>query len=177
MEIRPGIESDFDSIIEINHKAFGQEEEGLLVSDLLKDATAQPLVSLLAFDKEKAIGHILFTKVKLEDKPDPLMHILAPMSVLPEYQGKGIGGQLIRHGFDELKKIGSRAVLVLGHFDYYPKFGFQQDAKSQGLEAPYPIPDEYRNGWMVNFLAEDSQNLKGRVICADSLMKEKYWVE
>lgn len=178
IQIRAANSEDLSAILKINDLSFGQEEEGLLVKDLLSDNTAEPIVSLIVLEKDHPVGHILFTRVHLNGNPQsPLMHILAPMSVLPGNQGKGIGQKLIQRGFEILTEMGSKAVLVLGHFDYYPKAGFIQDARALGLEAPYPIPEEYKNGWMVKYLHTEIEKPRGKVICADKLMEERYWVE
>ena len=69
-----------------------------------------------------------------------MMHILAPLAVVPEYQGVGVGGELIRHGIEQLKAMGSQTVFVLGHAAYYPRHGFEPCAGDKGYPAPYPIP-------------------------------------
>ena len=74
--------------------------------------------------------------------------------------------------------MGSEMVFVLGHMDYYPKFGFIPDAKKLGFPAPYPIPDEFAGAWMVQSLNPDGFVLdKGEVLCALELNKEEYWRE
>jgi putative acetyltransferase len=59
------------------------------------------------------------------------------MAVLPEHQSQGIGGQLIVHGLDLLRSRGERIVIVLGHPDYYPRFGFSTE-RAHALESPFP---------------------------------------
>lgn len=66
---------------------------------------------------------------------------LAPMAVLPDHQRRGIGERLIRHGLDLLRKRGEQIVIVLGHPDYYPRFGFSSE-KARFLESPFP-PDAF----------------------------------
>jgi putative acetyltransferase len=74
---------NFEEIMAINKAAFGSDVEASLVTDLLKDNTADPILSLLAFHKNKAIGHILFTRVYIDEmKSNPICHLLAPMAVL-----------------------------------------------------------------------------------------------
>jgi putative acetyltransferase len=121
---------DFGDIMLVEKKAFGHDKEAELTAGLLNDKSAEPIVSLLAFHNDKAIGHILFTRVYLDKMTKkPLMHILAPLAVIPEYQKQGIGGMLMNEGIKILKEMGSKIVFVLGHMDYYPKFGFIPDAK------------------------------------------------
>jgi len=150
----------------------------LLTNDLIKDDTAEPRISLLAYDNDKAVGHILFTKATIENGDDnTLMHILAPLAVLPEYQNKGIGGLLIAEGLKKLKEIGSKVVFVLGHITYYPKHGFINDAGNLGYPAPYPIPEKVKDAWMVMPLTSDGLINKGKVICAKAMDKPEYWRE
>lgn len=179
IQIKETQKSDFNAIMEVEKKAFGQEDEAELVAKLLEDKSGEPIVSLLAFHNDEAIGHILFTKSTIEGSDDsPLTYILAPLAVKPEFQRQGIGGMLINEGLNRLKKMGAEMVFVLGHIEYYPKYGFVPDAQSLGYSATYPIPDEFADAWMVQ--ATSSKGLsqaKGRVICADALNKPEYWNE
>jgi putative acetyltransferase len=172
--------SDYNDIMLVEEQAFGYIKEAQLTADLLEDETAKPVLSLLAFHREKAIGHILFTRVYMNemDITQTLVHILAPLAVIPEYQKQGIGGMLIFDGLKRLKEMGSKMVFVLGHMKYYPKFGFIPDAKKAGYSAPYPIPEEYVNAWMVQTLCPKGFEInKGKVLCADKLNKPEHWRE
>ena len=180
IQIRETNLNDFDTIMEVEERAFGYVKEAKLTADLLEDKTAEPVLSLLAFHENKAIGHILFTRAYIDDmNPDqPLFHILAPLAIIPEYQKQGIGGMLILEGLEKLKGMDSNMVLVLGHMEYYPKFGFIPDAKRIGYAAPYPIPEEFSGAWMVQSLNSDGFIIKhGNVICANELNKPEHWRE
>lgn len=179
IQIRETGIDDFNTIMEVEKQAFGFDKEAALVADLLKDKSAEPTLSLLAFDNKKAIGHILFTRVYLDEmENEVLAHILAPLAVKPDYQKKGIGGQLIKAGLEILKERDSKLVFVLGHMEYYPKFGFIPDAKSLGFPAPFPIPEEFANAWMVQSLNADKlKNYHGKIRCANELHKEEHWRE
>jgi putative acetyltransferase len=170
---------DFNDIMQVEEQAFGYDKEAKLTADLLKDKTAEPILSLLAFHMNKAVGHILFTRVHINKiSSQPLLHILAPLAIKPEYQKQGIGGMLIIDGLKRLKEMGSELVFVLGHTDYYPKFGFIPNADKIGFSAPYPIPDEYANAWMVQSLNTKGLSVsKGQVICAKELDKLEHWRE
>lgn len=170
---------NLEEILAINKVAFGSEIEAKLVADLLKDNTAEPILSLLVFHKNKAIGHILFTRVYIDEMiSNPLCHILAPMAVLPEYQKQGISGLLIKAGLEKLKAMGSQIVFVLGHISFYPKYGFIADAKKQGFPAPYTIPDKHADAWMVKALTPNALDIyNGQIKCADQLNKPELWVE
>ena len=140
MEIRESADSDFDKIMDINRTAFKSDEESKLVADLLQDHTAMPLLSLVAIHNDEAVGHILFTKCRLEPKNIVSAVILAPLSVLPSHQRMGFGGNLIKSGLKILENRGVDLVFVLGHPSYYPKFGFKP-AKTLGFDPPYPRYD------------------------------------
>ncbi|WP_321375539.1 N-acetyltransferase [uncultured Draconibacterium sp.] len=180
IQIRATESEDFNKIMRVEERAFGYVKEAELTAGLLKDNTAEPVLSLLAFNGKEAIGHILFTRVYLNEMDDkqPLMHILAPLAVIPEYQKQGVGGLLIKEGLRLLAEWGTELVFVLGHMDYYPKFGFIPDAKKIGFPAPYPIPAEFANAWMVQSLNPEGFIIdKGNVICSNELNKPEHWRE
>jgi putative acetyltransferase len=103
--------------------------------------------------------------------------ILAPLSVHTENQSQGIGGQLIEEGLKELKASGVELVFVLGHPDYYQRYGFST-AGTKGFDAPYPIPPENSDAWMVQELHPGIiECVSGQVICADALNDLKHWQE
>lgn len=179
IQIRESGPRDLEIIMEVESEAFGSKEEADLVVRLLDDPSAKPLLSLLAFCDGKAVGHILFTKAQIEGHPKNLQaHILAPLAVIPEYQRQGIGGLLIREGLSKLLDTGSELVFVLGHKEYYPRFGFMPDAAKHGFPAPYNIPAKHVDCWMVYVMGSGSvENITGRVICADELDKPELWRE
>ena len=102
--------SDASDIREVETRAFGFSKEADLVASLLEDESARPALSLLARYEGKAVGHILFTRATFKGEMDsPLMHILAPLAVIPEYQGMGVGGRLIRTGIEHLTSPHSKS--------------------------------------------------------------------
>lgn len=96
VEIRKSTELERTEIANVHIKAFGEEkgpEIAELVQGLMTDNTAAPLLSLVAVENKKIIGHILFTKSEILDSTEPVsVRILAPLAVLPEAQSAGIGG-------------------------------------------------------------------------------------
>lgn len=138
--IRPEKTEDIAAIFAVNQQAFKRREEARLV-DVLR-AQVSPLLSLVAVVDKAVVGHILFSPVHVENarRAPQLMLGLAPMAVLPEYQGKGIGSLLVRRGLDACRAAGSGAVVVLGHPGYYPRFGFVP-AVQFNLRCEYPVPD------------------------------------
>ncbi|NUN99002.1 MAG: N-acetyltransferase [Saprospiraceae bacterium] len=139
--IRPEQPSDIPAIHEVNHLAFGQAEEAVLVDNLRNSDAFIPGLSLVAVKEGQIVGHILFTKIKIKDDQGNAYNslALAPMAVRPEFQNKGIGGQLIRSGLDQAKALGHASVIVLGHEHYYPRFGFVP-AEKWNIRAPFEVP-------------------------------------
>jgi putative acetyltransferase len=175
MEIWKTSKKDLGDILSIQRSAFQSNEEAVLVKDLLGDPSAEPVVSLLAFDGGRAVGHVLFTQARLEPGTSLSVSILAPLAVVPDFQNRGIGGELIDHGLGILKKAGGDLVFVLGHPQYYQRYGFKPAGKL-GFEAPYPIPEKNADAWMVRSLRSGVFGVfSGKVICADKLNKAKYW--
>lgn len=170
---------DFNRIMEVQREAFGHDHEAELTAELLTDKSAEPTVSLLAFHQDNAIGHILFTRVYFDGQQNqPMMHILAPLAVKPEYQRQGIGGMLIKAGIQHLQDLGTTLVFVLGHKDYYPRYGFKPEAARLGYAAPYPFPTEYSDCWMVQPIsAKGFQVGKGKIQCSDVLNRPEHWRE
>lgn len=142
LTIRPETPTDQTGIYHLNALAFGQDGESQLV-DLLRDSNAfVPELSLVAVLDGRIVGHILFSKIKIvtADNTGVESLALAPMAVHPEFQKKGIGGQLIRRGLEVAESLGFKSVIVLGHEHYYPKFGFVPAAR-WNIKAPFEVPD------------------------------------
>jgi putative acetyltransferase len=178
MLIREASASDLSDVLCVESEAFGRDEEARLVRELLADPSAKPVLSLLAYKHNRAVGHILFTRAQLADSEETLSSvILAPLAVVPGVQKQGIGGQLIHQGLKHLNEAGTDLVFVLGHPEYYPRYGFEP-AGRLGFEAPYPIPDKHANAWMVQALRPGLiGSVSGRVLCADAMNKPEYWRE
>jgi putative acetyltransferase len=177
MHIREATASDLDVVLCVEDQAFGREDVTNLTRDLLNDPSAEPLVSLLAFDDEQAVGHILFTAARLEGEQQVATSILAPLAVVPDSQKRGIGGKLIERGLQILSEARVDLVFVLGHPGYYPRHGFQP-AGRLGFEAPYPIPVKDADAWMLQSLRSGVIGAAGgKVICADALDQPEHWRE
>lgn len=144
MELRLGVAvreetpADLESIREINRQAFGREDEARLV-DVLRDGGYVRL-SLVAEEGGRIVGHILFSDLPIVTQATTLHALaLAPLAVLPERQRQGIGSRLVREGLRTCAEAGHRVVIVLGHADYYPRFGFSAQLAEQ-LKAPFAGP-------------------------------------
>lgn len=123
----------------VNEAAFEQPAEARLVAALREQAN--PIISLVAEDEGAIVGHILFSPVTLTGHPELKIMGLAPMAVAPERQREGIGSSLVRAGLDECRKLGFGAVVVLGHPEYYPRFGFTPAARF-GIGCEYDVPED-----------------------------------
>lgn len=178
MIVRETVPADLPAIRDIHTRAFGQADEALLVDDILKDLTARPAVSLVALSDDRAVGHILFSAARVVTDGEAVpASLLAPLAVLPEAQGTGVGGQLIEGGIRSLSEAGVPIVFVLGDPGYYGRHGFEPAAR-RGLAAPYPLPEAYADAWMVRTLRPLSDEpVRGRVVCCDALSRPELWRE
>lgn len=146
--IREERAEDVRAIREINERAFGQTAEADIV-DALREAPGER-VSMVAESDGAVIGYILFSPAVIESKEGPVRGMgLAPMAVLPEHQRRGIGSEMVNRGLNYLRERFCPFVVVLGHPEYYPRFGFERASK-YGIRPQWEdIPDE---AFMVLFL-------------------------
>lgn len=174
MIIRHSKEAEKADIFSLHQHAFDSSEAlsvAQLTIDLLDDQTALPLLSLVADANRKLVGHILFTSAGTADTQTGKGYILAPLAVLPEMQGKGIGQALIKQGLDELRMRGADYVLVLGDPKFYKRCGFHT---RHSIQPPYTL--DYPEAWMAQELHSDGlQNVEGILKCAQSLSSPKHW--
>lgn len=134
IRVKPERPEHIDGIRLVNEAAFGRVDEADLVDRLRADGHA--ILSFVALSDERVIGHILFSPVTLGSNTKALG--LAPMAVLPEFQRRGIGSLLIAEGLQACRRAQHPRVVVLGHTDYYPRFGFVP-ASRYGVRCPYPV--------------------------------------
>jgi putative acetyltransferase len=120
----------------VNEAAFGRSDEAQLVDRLRHEGAV--LASFVSEQESGIVGHVLFSRTLIDAAHDPVLSVaLAPLAVLPVNQRRGVGSQLIRFGLDWLRTRGERSVLVLGHPQYYPRFGFST-ARARLLTTPFP---------------------------------------
>jgi len=142
LHIKPEKAEDIDIISEINRQAFGGETESDLITSIRASENFIPELSLVAELDDRLVGHILFSVISIQqsDGDHPALS-LAPMAVLPSHQGQGIGSALVLRGVKECRRLGHEAVIVVGHPEYYPRFGFEP-ARKFGLSMEFDVPDE-----------------------------------
>jgi putative acetyltransferase len=140
MTVRPEKPEDIPAIRIVNHRAFGGAAEADLVDALRRNG--KTIISLVAEDDGLIVGHIFFSPVAIQSKGAGLTGVgLAPLAVIPERQNQGIGSMLVGHGLRRCREEGHPYVVVLGHPDYYPRFGFVP-ASRFGIKSEYDVADE-----------------------------------
>lgn len=140
IRIREEQSEDIRVIRKVNERAFGQPKEADVVDELRRNCN--DLLSLVAVAQNQVVGHILFSPATIESEDRIVRGVgLAPMAVLPEYQRKGVGAELIRTGITRLENKGCPFVIVLGHAEYYPRFGFET-ASRYGVRSEWEVPDD-----------------------------------
>ena len=142
LEIRPERPGDEDAKAEDTRRAFEGEEETGIIEAVRGSGYFIPELSLVAEQDGKIIGHVMFSIITLVrfDRPAEKILSLAPMSVDPEMQKQGIGTALVKAGMEKAAELGHTVVVVIGHPEYYPRFGFRQ-ARPIGFDIGMDVPD------------------------------------
>ena len=151
VEIREEHPCDIAAIRDVNKRAFGQDQEGNIVDALRSNGDAW--LSLVATLNGRVVGHIMYSPLSVGGDMEGVA--LGPMAVLPEYQRQGIGSKLVEAGNRKLKDTGCPFVIVLGHANYYPRFGFRP-ASSHGIKCEWEVPDD-----VFMLLVLDQQKMQG----------------
>ena len=139
MLIRTEKENDKDAVRAVNRSAFETPAEADLVDSLREQA--QSIVSFVAEDGGRVLGYILFSPVSLPAHPDLKVMGLGPMAVVREHQRQGIGSALVRAGLEKCRQKGVAAVVVLGHPEFYPRFGFLSSSRF-GIDSEYEVQQD-----------------------------------
>ena len=168
INIRKETPEDYLQVIELTEKAFealeiSDHNEGKLVDKLRKAPTFIEDLSLVAEVNGQVVGHILFTPIIIDNGEQQFQSlVLAPVSVLPEFQKQGIGGQLIGAGHQKAIELGFQSVILIGHPEYYPRFGFKP-ASIWGIKTHYELPSD--DVFMAVELSEGAlSNVSGIVV-------------
>jgi putative acetyltransferase len=142
VQIRAERNEDHHAIRQINDEAFKGNNESRLVDAIRNSEQFVPELSLVAEEEGLMVGHILFSMVSIKSQDKEVQTLaLAPMAVAPDYQNKGVGSMLVEEGLKRAREQGFEHAVVLGHPEFYPKFGFVP-AVTKGIESPFPVPDE-----------------------------------
>ncbi len=161
MIIRQEESKDYEIVEAVVKKAFenaehsdGKEHE--LVARLRKSDGFIKELSLVAEEDNSIIGHIVFTKARIGDD---IVLALAPLSVLPSAQKKGVGTALMRKGHEIAKRLGYDIIVVLGSEKYYPRVGYKP-ASTFEIKAPFEVPDE---NFMAISLSDNGEKVNGTI--------------
>ena len=136
--VRAETPADEAAVREVNRQAFAGPVEAQIV-DALRGSPDS--ISLVAIVDQQVVGHVLFTPVTLDPAAAVRIAGLAPMAVRPDFQQKGVGSALVRAGFNECRRLHYHAIVVVGHPEYYPRFGFQP-ADRWGMQYAESVPRE-----------------------------------
>jgi putative acetyltransferase len=159
VDVRPERDEDHDAIRTVLEQAFPTRDEARLVDALRSAGAHVPELCLVACDAGGAVvGHIFYSRATLQPAGVPVL-ALAPMAVLPEQQGTGVGGALVRETLRRAGETDYPAVVILGHADYYPRFG-AEPAGPLGIETLYEVPPEV---WMAVRLPAYRDDARGTV--------------
>jgi putative acetyltransferase len=164
LRIRPEVQADYGAVFDLDVAAFEGDEEARLVGRIRSSEGFDPRLSLVAEREGRIVGHVVLSRIVIQapDRDVPAL-ALAPVAVLPAFQRMGIGSSLIRAALTAAASIGYGAVIVLGHPDYYPRFGWVP-ASGYGIAAPFSVPDR---AFMALELVEGAlDGIEGTVVYA-----------
>jgi putative acetyltransferase len=150
LEIRDERPDDIPAIRHVNDRAFGHQQEGRIV-DVLRSNGAV-LLSLVATLDSEVVGHILYSPASVGDVHGAA---LGPMAVLPDHQRQRIGSRLVEAGNRKIAETGLPFIIVLGHANFYPRFGYRP-ASTYGIKCDWDVPDD-----VFMLLTLDEQKMRG----------------
>ena len=166
MTIRQETDRDHPAVFDLITIAFAGEplsdhREQYLVERLRRSHAFVPELALVAELDGEVVGYILLTEARIEDARRSFTTLaLAPVAVRPDRQGRGIGGRLIDAAHDRARQLGYTSVVLLGHADYYPRFGYRR-CDGYGIELPFEAPPE--NCLAVELVSDGLAGVRGTV--------------
>lgn len=167
LHIREENEKDHARVESLVHAAFmevaySDHTEHLLVRKLRSSRSFIPELSLVAEYGKELAGHILLTKISLDRYKGNLTALaLAPLSVQPIWQNKGIGSALILAAHQKAEELGFALIALAGHAEYYPRFGYVPSCE-YGIHFPFELPDE--NALVKELTPGALEEMKGKII-------------
>ncbi len=165
--IRTENQQDYDKVDKVIMAAFknmseSDQSEHLLVKRLRQEKTFNQELSIVACIEDNIVGHILLTSIFIKNKEEQFETLaLAPVSVLPKFQKKGIGAQLILEAHRRAQFHDYKSIVLIGHEDYYPRFGYQR-ASSFDIRFPFEAPDQ--NCFAIELIKGSLANVFGEVV-------------
>lgn len=164
--IRPERFEDREEIWKLHQETFAGTQEADLVDDLRHAALVT--ASLVAESDRRIVGHILFSRIKVvTEEGEFQVHSLAPMAVHKEFQRQGIGSELVQAGLKACRKKKVKAIFVLGHPEFYSKFGF-----TPRIAQPFESPFGGGEAWMgLELEPHYLINLKGKAEFSEPFLK------
>ncbi len=160
MQIRSEQPADYQGISETILQAFEQDNEVRLVQEIRKSDRYIPNLSLVAEVDGVIVAHILFSYIDLVNDVTYKVLGLAPLAVRSQFQNQGIGSALVREGLTRANAMGESMAIVLGHRQFYPRFGFKPSV-GYGIESPFPVPEDY---FMVKPFNSYQNTQRGKVV-------------
>lgn len=157
LTIRPEQPGEEHTVRAVHACAFPTDNEARLVDALRVCEAFIPGLSLVAVEAAEIVGHILLSRVAIEGERSGRALALAPVAVHPDHQGTGIGSALIRAAIDEARRCAEPLIVLVGHANYYPRFGFVR-AAPLGINPPFEVSPEV---WMA--LPLDPNHPRGTV--------------
>ena len=169
-DIRESTPDDVTGIEQLYPEAFPDEDLLPVVRELLGEGST--ILSLVGTAEGAIVGHVIFTTCTVSGSPENVS-LLGPLGVIPDRQKQGIGSALVRKGLEHLKQEGTNIVFVLGDPAYYGRFGF---ATEDGVQPPYPLPEEWYGAWQSLNLSGDKIGLQGTLAVPKPWRQRALWV-
>ena len=174
IRIRQETSSDYPAVAEAIKSAYqdvgySNHREQFMVERLRNSDAYIPQLSLVAEVDQEIVGHIMLTKIVIHTQNASFASLaLAPLSIVPEFQGKRIGSQLVIEAHRIAKELGYQSIVVLGHANYYPRFGYEP-LKKYGLELPFAVREE--NCMVVSLTENGLAGVTGKIEYAPEFLE------
>lgn len=164
MIIRSETQADYPAIAHIHKLAFGREEEAYLVEKIRNSQYYIPQLTLIAEVNNSVVAHSMLSYINLVGEQTFQVIGLAPIAVHPDFQNQGIGSALVNAGLNQANVLGETLIVVLGHSQFYSRFGFKPSVNFN-IESPFPVPEDV---FMVKTLANYQSKYRGKIVYPES---------